>query len=99
MITVSYVNYDYCEEVAWGIVMTGWASGLPDINKKIPVQLLHHAVPNRTMNCRLLPGGLAPVIPSKLLLHVGMILEEKETQQHLRCNHHPDRCFARWGYG
>ena len=32
MITVSYVNYDYCEEVAWGIVMTGWASGLPDIN-------------------------------------------------------------------
>ena len=32
MITVSYVNYDYCEEVAWGIVMAGWASGLPDIN-------------------------------------------------------------------
>ena len=32
MITVSYVNYDYCEEVAWGIVMTGLASGLPDIN-------------------------------------------------------------------
>ena len=34
MITVSYVNYDYCEEVARGIVMTGWASGLPDINTK-----------------------------------------------------------------
>ena len=31
MIMVSYINYDYCEEVAWGIVMTGWASGLPDI--------------------------------------------------------------------
>ena len=35
MITVSYVNYDYCEEVAWGIMMTGWASGLPDINKRV----------------------------------------------------------------
>ena len=33
MITVSYVNYDYCEEVAWG---TGWASGLPDINTPSP---------------------------------------------------------------
>ena len=36
MIMVSYVNYDYCEEVAWGIVMTGWASGLPDINTPSP---------------------------------------------------------------
>ena len=36
IITVSYVNYDYCEEVAWGIVMTGWASGLPDINTPSP---------------------------------------------------------------
>ena len=49
MITVSYVNYDYCEEVAWGIVMTGWASGLPDINtppvKKQMVRI------SRSANC------------------------------------------------
>ena len=32
MITVSCVNYDYCGEVAWGIVMTGWVSLLPDIS-------------------------------------------------------------------
>ena len=39
MITVSYVNYDYFEEVAWGIVMTGWASGLPDINNYVSLPL------------------------------------------------------------
>ena len=39
----------------------------------------HHEVPKGTSNRRLLPGGLALVIPSKLSLDVGTILEERET--------------------